>query len=116
MGNNTQPPADSTSPLPPPSPTPKFAWPRPGVDPEAPRLPWADFLHLVAQQATKDYPGPVGRFLAARIGSLMVEAIDLCANSPEEHEHLSQASADAEAAWVAANRQRIANLFPTAHR
>ena len=99
MGNNTQ--SDSPSPLPPSGPTPKFAWPVLGIDPEAPRLPWADFLNLVALQAPTDYPGPVGRWLAARLGNLMAEALHLNAHSPEAHEHLAQAAADAEASWVA---------------
>ena len=66
----------------PPRPATKFAWPIPGIDPEAPRLSWDQFLYLISQQALKDYPGPVGAFLAARLGNLMAEAIHLNAQSP----------------------------------
>ena len=105
MVDNTQPPADSTSPLPPP--TPRFEWPVLGVDPEAPRLGWPEFLDLLSQQLTKDYPGPVGAFLAARLGNLMAEAVALGAHSPEAHEHLAQAAADSEAAWVASLESEV---------
>ncbi len=79
---------------------PKYAWPRPGDD--LPRLPWTDWLRLVALQIATDYHGPEGQFLSAHIIALALQADGLGATDPESHERLAQAAADSEAAWVQA--------------
>ena len=63
MGNNTQPPADSTSPLPPP--LPRFEWLHPSID--APRLQWPDWLALLSDALAIDFPGETGLYLASAV-------------------------------------------------
>ena len=83
-----------------PQPHPLYIWPRPGED--SPRLPWADWLRLIALQIDTDYPGTVGRFLSAHLIALALQAEALGATSPDAHERLAQEAADAEAAWYQA--------------
>ena len=96
MCNNTA----SQSPSPAPPPLPKFEFLPPTVD--APRLEWADWLCLVADQLAADYPGRVGLFVSAHIGALAIQARALGAHGPDEHERLAAEAAAAEAAWVQA--------------
>lgn len=84
---------------------PRFVWPKPGSD--VPRLPWADWLRLVALQLMTDYPGPVGRFLANVVGAQAIQAEALRASDPEAHETLAHEAALQEQAWVAALEAEI---------
>ncbi len=90
----------NTSRTPAPQPHPLYLWPRPGDD--LPRLPWADWLRLIALQLGDDYPGAGGRFLSAHLIALAVQAEALGATSPDAHERLAQAEADRESAWIQA--------------
>ena len=59
MGNNTQTP--SNSPLPPPSPLPKFEWPARGQD--CPRLTWPTYVKLLADELDQELGGETGHYL-----------------------------------------------------
>ena len=87
MGYNTQPP--SNSPLPPP--TPKFAWPRPGIDPEAPRLAWSQYLRLWSEEIDRTCGGETGHFLGNWFLSLALQAESL--GSPQPHRPFHQGDA-----------------------
>ena len=105
---------DNTAPnprtTPPPPPLPRFAWTRPGVDPEAPRLPFDQYLRLIALQAEIDYPcGPdtdPGASLGALISSYLLaiaeQSVQLGAWDPASYIERSQAEADRAAAYLQA--------------
>lgn len=102
MGINTAP--NPSAPVPPP--LPRFEFLPPGTD--APRLAWADWLNLLANQLQRDYPGRVGLFLSSNIGALAIQARELGATDPDEHDRLSQEEADRAAAWVCALEAEVA--------
>ena len=106
MGNNTQPPADSTSSLLPPSPLPRFEWLHPSVD--APRLQWCDWLALLSDSLALDFPGETGLYLASVVYGHSCQARLLGAISPSHHEQLAQEEADRMSAWIVALEAEVA--------
>jgi hypothetical protein len=86
--------------LPNPSPSPLFAWPRPG--PDAPQVPWPEFLRRAAEDCERRYSGSPGRFLAGYIHALSAQARALGADGPESHEDAAEQVRLQEAAYFQA--------------
>jgi hypothetical protein len=77
-----------------------FAWPRPG--PDAPQVPWPEFLRRAAEDCERRYSGSPGRFIAAYLHALSAQAIALEAESPEAHETKAEQVRLREAAYFQA--------------
>jgi hypothetical protein len=92
----------------PPSKSPKYLWPRPGLD-DWPRLSWESWLRIYALELGKTYPGDLGYFLSQQTLALAEHARALGAHSPTHHITLAQKAADAEAAWVASLEEEVMN-------
>ena len=69
--------SQNTSPTPAPQPLPKYLWPRPGIDPEAPRLAWSQYLRLWSVELDRACGGEVGHFLGSWFLSLAIQAESL---------------------------------------
>ena len=83
-----------------PSPPPKYEWFPPGVD--QPRLTWAQYLRLWADEVDRACGGEVGHHLGGWFLSLAIQAEALQAFSPEDHQVKAMLEAEREAAWVRA--------------
>jgi hypothetical protein len=88
--------------------TPRYLWPRPGLD-DWPRLAWADWLRLWAHEIDRACGGDPGFFLGNWLAALAEQATVLGAHDPSSHFNLAQAEQDRPAAWLRAVEEEVMN-------